>query len=196
MEWRRLRSGMRSAVRRLRRDGCAETFRWLGGHVLPCLTGVPLPRYSRVVPELFVGAQIGRVGKRTLHRRGVRASINMRAEFDDAARGVALADHLWLPTIDGEAPLLDHLWQGVAFIERIVAAGGKVYVHCESGVGRAPTMAAAFLLARGMELEAALELLRRARPFIDPTPPQLDCLCHFCEAVGRRRAVVRVGVGC
>ena len=69
-----------------------------------------------------------------------------------------------------------HLAQGVAFIEEVVAAGGKVYVHCAAGMGRAPTLAAAYLIRQGLEVAAALALIRRARPFIELTPPQLEQL--------------------
>src|SRR5437660_1656140 len=116
---RRLRSGIVSVARRLRREGCPATLRWLRGHAWPCLTGIPLCRYSQITGTLFVGAQIGQAGKRRLERLGIRASVNMRAEFDDGASGLALAEHLWLPTVDGEAPSLDHLSRGVEFIARI-----------------------------------------------------------------------------
>ena len=86
----RLRSGMVSAARRLRRDGCLATLCWLRGQAWPCLSGVPLLRYSQVTGALLVGPQIGRAGKRRLERQGVGASVNMRAEFDDAACGLAL----------------------------------------------------------------------------------------------------------
>ena len=42
-----------------------------------------------------------------------------------------------------------HLLEGTAFAERIVNAGGKVYIHCAGGIGRAPTMAAAYFMSQG-----------------------------------------------
>jgi protein-tyrosine phosphatase len=75
--------------------------------------------------------------------------------------------------VDDDAPSLEHLTSGVAFIRGVVAAGGKVYIHCGAGVGRAPTMAAAYLISEGHSLESALALVRSARPFITITPPQM-----------------------
>ena len=63
----------------------------------------------------------------------------------------------------------------------------KVYVHCQSGVGRAPTMAAAFLLAQGLGLEESLTLLQRARPFVDLTATQVGQLREFGSRFGKEQ---------
>jgi hypothetical protein len=178
---RRAMSGLRSLCGRLLRDGPAEAWCWLHGHVWPCLTGIPSPRFSRITPGLYVGPQIGRLGHRRLCRLGIRASVNLRIEFDDVAAGLAFPEHLRLPTVDGEAPTLEGLDAGVAFIRRGLEGGRRVYVHCQSGVGRAPTLAAAYLCSTGCGLAEALALLRRARPFVDLTPPQLEQLTRFVE---------------
>ena len=48
---------------------------------------------------------------------------------------------------------------------------GGVLVHCDSGRGRAPTMAAAILIARGLALDvaSALAVVRERRPVSSPT---------------------------
>jgi dual specificity MAP kinase phosphatase len=130
---------------------------------------------------VYVGPQIGRWGQQRLWRLGIRASVNLRVEFDDVIAGVAFPEHLRLPTVDNEAPTLEHLAAGVAFIERVVAAGGRVYVHCQSGVGRAPTLAVAYLVSTGCELAEALSCMQRVRPFVALTPPQQVQLARFAE---------------
>lgn len=177
----RLIPGIRTLFARLHRDGAGATWRWLHGHVWPCLTGVPSVRFCRITARLYVGPQIGRAGKWRLQRLGVRASVNLRVEFDDAAKGVALPEHLRLNTVDGEAPALEDLTAGVTFIERVVAEGGSVYVHCQSGVGRAPTLAVAYLVSAGLGLAEALALLQRVRPFVELTPSQREQLVRFAE---------------
>ena len=77
---------------------------------------------------------------------GIAAVVNMRAEADDAAHGLALEHYLWLPTVDDAVPSLEELQRGVDFIATQIAAGRGVYIHCAAGVGRAPLMAAAYLL--------------------------------------------------
>ena len=56
------------------------------------------------------------------------------------------------------------------------AQDGKVYIHCKAGVGRAPTLAAAYFIAAGMTTDAAVDLIKQARPFITITPPQMAAL--------------------
>ncbi len=68
-----------------------------------------------------------------------------------------------------------------------VAARGSVYVHCQSGVGRAPTLAAAWLMHGGMDAGLGVALLRRVRPFLYPTPPLVEQL----NRVGRSTPCAR-----
>ena len=143
------------------------------------VTGRPVLKYCQITPHLFVGDQYRRPGKRKLARLGINGTVNMRIEFDDAAHGLCLAYHAHLPTIDDTAPALGDLKKGVAFIEDVVAQGGKIYIHCRGGLGRAPTMAAAYLISCGHELDEALTLIRKVRPFISLQPEQLEQLERF-----------------
>lgn len=166
-------------TRRLRTQGLGVTLVWAYGRGLPFLTGVPLLSFSRVTPQLYVGSQFNERGKRLLEQQGFDACVNMRIEKDDAALGLALPNYLHLPTIDDDAPSIEHLQRGSAFIREVIARGSKVYIHCGAGVGRAPTMAAAYLVAEGKTLDESLKMIRRARPFITITPPQMEQLRAF-----------------
>ena len=73
--------------------------------------------------------------------------------------------------------------------------GGKacLYVHCQGGFGRAATMAAGLLLARGSSLTDALRQLREARPEIQINEDQLAWLRGVEDrlaAAGRRNRSV------
>ncbi len=166
-------------TRRLRTQGLWTTLLWAYGRGMPAVTGVPLLEFSRVTPQLYVGPQFKMNGKRMLEKQGFTGCVNMRIERDDAAFGLNLAEYLHLPTIDDDAPSVEHLDQGVEFIRRVIQSGGKVYIHCGAGVGRAPTMAAAYLLAEGYTLEEALGMIRKVRPFITITPPQMEQLQKY-----------------
>ncbi len=179
------RKGLTILVDRLRNQGLRITLVWAYGRGLPKLTGVPLVRYSQVTPQVFVGGQYGQRGKRKLQRLGVTGDVNLRVEFDDAAHGLALEHYCHLPTVDDDAPTLEHLAEGAAFIQRVIDGGGKVYIHCAGGVGRAPTLAAAYFITQGMTLDEALALIRQTRPFIRIMPPQMAQLKQF-EAMQRR----------
>jgi predicted protein tyrosine phosphatase len=164
---------------RLQTQGIRTTFLWAFGRGLPGITGVPLLQYCQVTPQLYVGSQFNARGKRLLERQGINSCVNMRIEKDDAAFGLALEQYLHLPTIDDDAPTIEHLDQGVQFIKQVIQDGGKVYIHCGAGVGRAPTMAAAYLISEGKTLEEALAMIRKVRPFITIMPVQLEQLKKY-----------------
>jgi protein-tyrosine phosphatase len=122
-----------------------------------------------------------------MEARGITAVVNLRVEFDDAEAGLAPPRYLHLPTVDDEAPSLEHLSEGVAFMAEEVARGGAVYVHCGSGIGRAPTMAAAYLISTGLTLAQAWAQIRAARPFIRPTEVQIQQIERFADTVSPDR---------
>ncbi len=177
--WSKLLKGWRILTRRLRTQGLRTTLLWLYARGVPKLTGVPLLEHSEVTPQLYVGPQYGARGKQALERAGITAGVNLRTEFDDAAHGLALAHYCYLPTVDDDAPSAEHLARGVEFVREQIDAGRKVYIHCAGGVGRAPTLAAAYLISTGMPREDAIATIRRARPFIDIMPPQMAALAEF-----------------
>ncbi len=178
--------GIRILAHRLRTQGLRTTLLWIYGRGIPKLTGVPLLQFSRITPEVYVGPQFGRRGKRKLEQSGLTAVVNLRIEFDDAEHGLALEHYCHLPTVDDEAPSMEHLHQGVTFMEEIVAQDGRVYIHCAGGVGRAPTMAAAYFIKQGMSLDEAIALIQKTRPFINIMPPQMEQLRAFERGVGEQ----------
>lgn len=162
--------------RRLAEQGLRATALWVKDKVVRRLRGYSPADISGVAPQLFVGGQQRPKGLVAMRELGISAVVNMREESDDAARGVALDHYLWLPTTDDAAPSAEALQRGIAFIAEAIDAGRGVYIHCGAGVGRAPTMAAAYLVHKGATAEAAWETIRRARPFIRPTPPQVKAI--------------------
>jgi len=166
---------------RVRHYGWRTTWTWLWTRLFMWTMGREVERYCHITSHLWVGGQMRTRGWRWLARRGVTADVNLRAEHDDRVHGVPADVYLWLPTQDDRAPAPEHFRAGVQFIRRVIAQGGAVYVHCASGVGRAPTLAAAYLVSTGMSLEQAIETIRRVRPFIKLTPDQLSALRRFAE---------------
>ncbi len=174
-----LAKGIGIVARRLRRQGLRVTLLWAWARGYNWIVGRPVLRYSAITPQLYVGGQINAGGWRWLAARGLTSDLNLRSEFDDAAHGIAPQSYLWLPTDDDHAPTLEQLQAGVDFIRRNVEGGGKVYVHCAAGVGRAPTLAVAYLVDTGLDVDQAWALVRATRPFVTPTPPQLIALERF-----------------
>lgn len=180
--WNLFRKAPVIIVRRLRTQGLSTTVIWFCVRSFDKLTGIPPLRFSQITPEICVGPQLGKRGKRYLERVGITGSINLRAEYDDAAYGLALREYCYLPTIDDEVPTPEQIQQGIVFIQQTLTAGGKVYIHCAGGSGRAPTMCMAYLISQGMGFDEAIALVRKARPFIQPSPAQMDYLRRLAEA--------------
>ena len=179
--------GLRILWQRLTRQGPGVTALWAADHAVRLITGAPIRRVSQITPHLYLGGQYRRRGWPRLASQGITAVVNMRVEFDDNDAGIAPQRYLYLPTVDDEAPSLEQLHKGVAFIAAEVAEGGGVYVHCGAGVGRAATMVAAYLVSAGLTPNQAWARIRAVRPFIRPTAAQVEQLGRFA-AEARRAA--------
>lgn len=168
---------------RLEEQGVPVVRLWLRDHLLRAVTGVSPCDTSRVVSGLYVGGQPYRRGLRRMANEGITASVSLRRTVDDEGRGVALERHLWLPTADDTPPTLHQLAEASEFIEDARREGRAVYVHCASGVGRAPTTAAAYLVSLGLAPQEAWQLIRRTRPFVRPKAAQVEQVELFYRCV-------------
>ncbi|MGD9029379.1 MAG: dual specificity protein phosphatase [Anaerolineae bacterium] len=171
---------------RLVKQGIRATALWATDHLVRIVTGAPIQRVSQITPQLHVGGQYRQRGRQRLTLRGVTAVVNLRIEFDDEEAGIAPKRYLYLPTVDDTAPSLEDLRAGVDFIAEEMENGGGVYVHCGSGVGRAPTVAAAYLVSTGLAPDEAWARIRAVRPFVRPRPEQVAQLRRFAEGLCTR----------
>ncbi len=162
--------------RRLNEFGLGITWLWLWEKAIRLKDGVSPIETTRVIEGLFVGGQHYKRGIELMKQMGIGATLNLREESDDVKRGVAFPLHLSLPAPDDGAPDVNQLRVGVAFIRKTIQSGQGVYIHCAQGVGRAPVMAAAYLISDGHSIESAMKLIRKVRPFITPTPAQMERL--------------------
>jgi len=151
--------------------------------------GTPLLRFSRLAENLHLGGQYNRRGWKILRdERGVDAVVNLRAEFNENEHGFGpdAENYCYLPTPDGFAPSIKDVHIGVGFIRQQIEQGDSVYVHCWEGVGRAPTLMAAYLVSTGMTPSEAWGKLKALRPFIRPSPAQLWVVDQFAYEWGQQ----------
>jgi dual specificity MAP kinase phosphatase len=148
------------------------------------VTGLPYERFSRITPQIYLGGQPKAARLQALAERGISAVVNMRSEYDYPVETQwGEVEYLHLPTTDNTAPALADLHKGVRFIEKEVDEGGKVYIHCWEGLGRGPTMTAAYFISQGMTPVEAVDKIRKVRRFIHMTPEQVDQLTTFADSL-------------
>jgi hypothetical protein len=157
------------------------------------LTGGPSYRFGWITPSILLGGQPAKDFWKHLIARGVTGVINLRQEHDYEAgvQGLPLR-YLYLPTIDNTAPSQEHIIRGVAFIRHELQSGGKVYVHCWEGLGRSPTLVAAYLVSEGLTPQEAWDTIIRVRPFIRPTQTQRESLDAYAAQLPKPSADLAV----
>jgi dual specificity MAP kinase phosphatase len=169
-------------AQQLRHHGVILTF-WAGvDKLIRWTTGGPSARFSRITDEIWLGGQPSQEGWEILRSLGVTGVVNMRSEYNyEHIFDFGSIRYLHLPTTDNEAPTLEHLSAGVDFIRKEVGGDSKVYIHCWEGLGRGPTMAAAYFVSLGMTPIEAWRQIRLVRPFVRPTELQLERLEQFAR---------------
>lgn len=139
--------------------------------------------YDQIDDEVFIGTnmccQFG--FNRELLAKNVRADISLEEFRVDAPIGVDY--YLWLPTKDHEAPEPDKLTLGVSVIDFLISHNVKVYIHCQHGHGRAPTLYIAYLVKKGMKVDEAIKFLQSKRPGAHLFPSQLEALEKFKQTL-------------
>jgi protein-tyrosine phosphatase len=139
--------------------------------------------------NLAVGGSFPRQAARRLAREHeITRVVDLRDE--DCDEVVSLRRHgirhLHLPTPDARAISPADLARGVAWVARAMAAGRKVLIHCQHGIGRSALLAMCVLVDAGVPPLETMLLAKDAREVVSPSPEQLGAFISF--AGQRRRA--------
>lgn len=142
---------------------------------------------SEIVPgELFVGPRPEPEQFAALAQAGISAILSLQEVGEGPApASEARAGLLWTrtPLADPQAGLVMSLASLGRAVERLrawKAEGRTTYLHCQQGVSRAPTVAAAFLIAEyGRGLGEAMVQVKLARPSASITAQQLQVLAAY-----------------
>lgn len=150
------------------------------------------PEFEQVTENIYVGTSMCCREHVDYHfaklqELGITVDIDLRAEDHDSP-SEELVDrldaHLWLPINDTFPPSMWQAHAGVDLIKQTVAADKKVYVHCEYGHGRSPTLVALFFIReQNMTAVEAVEFVKEKRSVFHPTEMQLKFLQEFENAV-------------
>lgn len=99
-----------------------------------------------------------------LKKEGITADISLEEERVDTPFGITF--FIWIPIKNHTAPTQEQLDFGVSVLEKLVAMKKKIYIHCQNGHGRAPTMIAAYLIKKGKTVDDAIGFIKDKRPTI------------------------------
>lgn len=138
------------------------------------------PSFSVILPELLVGEYPVPADAEWMGReQGVRVVVNLQDDPDLACKGLRLrelerayAEHdidlHRVPIADGDREgLLARIDRAVDLVHGAVGGGRRVYLHCNAGMNRAPTVAIAYLhLHHGFSLAAACDFFKARRPCV------------------------------
>ena len=125
------------------------------------------PWRTWITPRLLLGGFLLPGDALLLAREGVSAVVDVSRELWAPRRALEAARIAYhrVPCWDLGAPSLDDTDRGVDFIARTIREGGRVHVHCASGVGRSVILALCYLaIHEDAEVDEALADIRRKRP--------------------------------
>ena len=105
----------------------------------------------------------------------------------DSKRAQALGYSRYsIPIRDFQAPTVAQLLEFTELVGSL-SPDSKVLIHCERGVGRTGTMAAAYWIAKGMTPDTAIERIRKARPGAVETDEQKVILRTFASQLQNKK---------
>jgi protein-tyrosine phosphatase len=135
------------------------------------------PDLSVILPELLVGEYPTPDDAEWLRgTHSVTAVVSLQDDADLASKGLRLREleraydahglrfhRVPVPDCDSDV-LMARLDQIVHLLRDLLGDGGRVYLHCNAGMNRAPTVAIAYLhAAHGLPLSAAREFVKARR---------------------------------
>lgn len=87
------------------------------------------------------------------------------------------------PIIDHSTPpFTEETFALISKLSDLNAQGKRIFIHCYAGIGRSATIAACVLIARGFEIEDALQHLHEARGFAVPeTQAQFNWIADYAD---------------
>jgi len=121
----------------------------------------------------------------SLARHGIDSVLDVREEARDdeellAQHGLRLRH---VPMTDRAPPTQKQLKQAVDWVMGELANDRKVFIHCQSGVGRSVCVACAVLVRMGYGLSQAYDAVRRKRPEASISDKQVESLRRYADSL-------------
>lgn len=170
--------GMRRIVGWWAHSGPAFAFSRVTDEIL----GFPLRNNCEIDDFIWVGARPRFLGRVFLKKILRRTPISLlRGDQPDSLPGrseiavVPITEFVEIPQSDFLA--------AISLLEKLRENGEKAFVHCREGVGRAPSVAVAYLVYKGVPLAEALDKVMTGRRMTKINPLQMASLAQFERSV-------------
>ena len=135
--------------------------------------------FDRITPYIYIGTNFCcRPHFLQIKKLGIQADFDLEAERIERLTH-DLKYYLWLPVKDHYAPTKTQFEIGTSFLDSLVRAKKKVYVHCKNGHGRSPTMVVAYFISQGMTAKEAIAFIKKRRPEMHLWKAQIRALKMF-----------------
>ncbi len=142
------------------------------------ILGIPTKGACQINDFLWVGAQPGALGRHTLRfwKRTDIVSLVSTPLSDDYSMRFSVHT---MPVTEFVSIPPEILLTYTNQLMDMEKSGKKIFLHCREGVGRAPTIAAAFMIRNGMNVGEAIKQIMSGRRPTSLTEHQLDSLNQF-----------------
>ena len=175
-----------------RKDGFFSAVSFLRTAAIVLTRRLPWPgsrlAVAWITPSLAQGSRFTRAQVGGLARSGITSVLDVREEARDdeallAQYGLRLCH---VPMTDRAPPTQSQLKRAVKWVMGELADDRKVYIHCQSGVGRSVCVACAVLVRMGYGLPQAYEAVRRKRPEAVISEKQVEALRRYADSLSTR----------
>ncbi|KAJ6627999.1 hypothetical protein B0H10DRAFT_1869341 [Mycena sp. CBHHK59/15] len=149
---------------------------------------------DEIIPGLWVGDLPSATDTKNLKANGIFSILS-------AMRGRVTINetfirHQILLDDTEEADILIHFMPSITFIQAELDKGRGVLVHCQAGMSRSVTIVAAYLMyTQNIDPQAALDIIKKSRPHVEPNAGfllQLEIFHKAAFKISRRDKTTRM----
>ncbi len=145
--------------------------------------------WSKIDDSTYLGALPFKKDAKQLYELGIRAVVNTCLEYPGptAEYDRLGIEQFHMPTQDFTHPELEDVESAVAFIDRHVKQGHKVYVHCKAGRARSATVLLCWMCKHyGMTPDEAQATLLQKRRHVNPRIKDRPVVKQFMINMGNK----------
>lgn len=125
-------------------------------------------KISWITPQIGVSRAFADKDISFIKEQGIEAIVDVRSESTDNKNLIESYDMKFLHVNidDTYTPSVDQLKKIINFVNPLLKEKKKILVHCQSAVGRSPTVVISILVSRGMDVSEAVGLVEDKHPWI------------------------------